>query len=253
MSMIKITGLKKRFGPIEVLKGIDMEVCEGEVVVIIGPSGTGKSTLLRCLNYLETPDDGRICIDGVSVDASKHSQREIYALRRKTAMIFQNFYLFNNKTAIENISLATRVVQHKSKANARAEAMEILAQIGLSEKADAYPSTLSGGQQQRIAIGRGIALKPKVMLFDEPTSALDPFLVGEVLNVIKGLTKAHNMTIMIVTHEMSFARDVADRIIYMDGGNIIESGPPEQIFDNPKEEKTKLFLKHLRRIPNSAE
>lgn len=243
--MIKVTGLKKNFGSLEVLKGIDLEISEGEVIAIIGPSGTGKSTLLRCLNYLETPDKGIISIDDITVDASKYKKKDIYNLRRKSAMIFQNFCLFNNKTALENITLAIEVVQRKKKDEAKKVALEILRKIGLEEKADVYPSTLSGGQQQRVAIGRAMALKPKVMLFDEPTSALDPYLVGEVLSVIKGLTSEHNTTTIIVTHEMSFAKEVADRIILIDEGRIIESGPPEQVLNSPKEVKTRQFLNYV--------
>ena len=243
--MIKITNLRKKFGALEVLKGIDLEIAKGEVVAVIGPSGTGKSTLLRCMNYLELPDEGTITIDNVVVNATRHSQRNVYALRRKTAMIFQDFCLFNNKTALENIALATMVVQHKNRKEALEAAREALEQVGLPEKANAYPSMLSGGQQQRIAIARGIVLKPKVMLFDEPTSALDPYLVGEVQSVIKGLVKAHNMTIVIVTHEMAFAEDIADRIVYMNDGHIIESGPPARIFDYPQMEEIRQFLAHM--------
>lgn len=242
--MIKIKGLKKSFGDLEVLKGIDLEVKQGEVVAIIGPSGTGKSTLLRCINYLETPNEGRISVNNVEVNANKHNMKQVYDLRKQSAMIFQNFNLFNNKKIIDNIALAPEVVQKKSKKEIREEAMEILKKVGLEEKADAYPSTLSGGQQQRVAIGRAMALKPKVMLFDEPTSALDPYLVGEVLNVIKGIVKEHDTTMLIVTHEMGFAKEVADRIIFMDGGYIVEEGTPQQIFENPQSEKTKQFLVH---------
>ena len=242
--MIKIKGLKKSFGDLEVLKGIDLEVKQGEVVAIIGPSGTGKSTLLRCINYLETPNEGSISVNNVELDAAKHNMKQIYELRKQSAMIFQSFNLFNNKKIIDNIALAPEVVQKKNKKEAMEEAMEILKKVGLEEKANAYPSTLSGGQQQRVAIGRAMALKPKVMLFDEPTSALDPYLVGEVLNVIKGIVKDHDTTMMIVTHEMGFAKEVADRIIFMDGGYIVEEGTPQQIFENPKNEKTRQFLIH---------
>ena len=242
--MIKIKGLKKSFGDLEVLKGIDLEVKQGEVVAIIGPSGTGKSTLLRCINYLETPNEGSISVNNVEVDAAKHNMKQVYELRKQSAMIFQSFNLFNNKKIIDNIALAPEVVQKKSKKEVKEEAMEILKKVGLEEKANAYPATLSGGQQQRVAIGRAMALKPKVMLFDEPTSALDPYLVGEVLNVIKEIVKEHDTTMMIVTHEMGFAKEVADRIIYMDGGYIVEEGTPQQIFENPKNEKTRQFLIH---------
>lgn len=242
--MIKIKGLKKSFGDLEVLKGIDLEVKQGEVVAIIGPSGTGKSTLLRCINYLEIPNEGSISVNSVEVDAAKHSKKQVYNLRKQSAMIFQSFNLFNNKTILENVALAPEVVQKKNKKEMREEAMEILKKVGLEEKADAYPNTLSGGQQQRVAIGRAMALKPKVMLFDEPTSALDPYLVGEVLNVIKGIVKDHDTTMLIVTHEMGFAKEVADRIIFMDGGYIVEEGTPQEIFENPKNEKTRQFLIH---------
>lgn len=242
--MIKIKGLKKSFGDLEVLTGIDLEVKQGEVVAIIGPSGTGKSTLLRCINYLETPNEGTIAVNNVEVYAKKHSKKEVYDLRKQSAMIFQSFNLFNNKTILDNVALAPEIVQKKSKKEMKEEAMEILKKVGLEEKANAYPNTLSGGQQQRVAIGRAMALKPKVMLFDEPTSALDPYLVGEVLNVIKGIVKEHDTTMLIVTHEMGFAKEVADRIIFMDGGYIVEEGTPEEIFENPKNEKTKQFLIH---------
>lgn len=242
--MIKIKGLKKSFGDLEVLKGIDLEVKQGEVVAIIGPSGTGKSTLLRCINYLETPNEGTIAVNDVEVNAAKCSKKQVYGLRKQSAMIFQSFNLFNNKTILDNVALAPEIVQKKSKKEMREEAMEILKKVGLEEKANAYPNTLSGGQQQRVAIGRAMALKPKVMLFDEPTSALDPYLVGEVLNVIKGIVKEHDTTMLIVTHEMGFAKEVADRIIFMDGGYIVEEGTPEEIFENPKNEKTKQFLIH---------
>lgn len=242
--MIKVEGLKKSFGTLEVLKDINLEINKGEVVAIIGPSGTGKSTLLRCLNYLEIPDEGIISIDDITIEASKIKKREIYSLRRKSAMIFQNFCLFNNKTVLENITLALEVVQHKNKAEVEKVALDVLRKVEIEDKANEYPSTLSGGQQQRVAIGRAMALKPKLMMFDEPTSALDPYLVGEVLSVIKRLAKEHSITMMIVTHEMSFAKEVADRIIFMDEGRIIEYGTPTQLFNSPKEEKTKQFLNH---------
>ncbi len=248
--MIEISGLKKSFGTLEVLKGIDLSVSKGEVVAVIGPSGTGKSTLLRCMNYLETPDEGVITINGRTVDAARHKNAEIHELRKQSAMIFQGFNLFNNKTVLDNITLAMKVVQRKPKDEAEAEALKILDTVGLADKAKAYPATLSGGQQQRVAIGRAMALHPSVMLFDEPTSALDPYLVGEVQAVIKNLVKQHETTILIVTHEMSFARELADRIVFMDGGYIVEFGTPQQIFDNPQQEKTKQFLQHSRMRQN---
>lgn len=242
--MIRIEHLCKSYGKLSVLKDISLKIGAGETVAVIGPSGTGKSTLLRCLNLLEMPSKGRITIDGMTAEAGHITQKEIYAFRRRSTMIFQDFCLFQNKTVLENITLAMQVVQKIDKAWAEKEAEEILAQIGLPEKRDQYPNTLSGGQQQRVAIGRAMALKSKVMLFDEPTSALDPCLVGEVLSVIKSITQKHNTTIVIVTHEMQFARDVADRIIYMDGGRIIEEAGPEEFFTSPKEEKTKEFLQY---------
>ena len=210
--MIEIKGLKKNFGSLEVLKGIDLSVSKGEVLSIIGPSGTGKSTLLRCLNYLEVPDEGSMKIDDLVITGGKHPAKEIYEFRRKSAMIFQNFCLFNNKTALENIELALKVVQKKDQDAVRGEALALLEQVGLSDKRDAYPSTLSGGQQQRVAIARALALRPKVLMFDEPTSALDPYLVADVLDVIRDVANNHNTTMLIVTHEMHFARDISDRI-----------------------------------------
>lgn len=242
--MIHIENLSKSYGKLQVLKNIDLTVAEGETVAVVGPSGTGKSTLLRCLNLLEMPTEGKITIDRLSVTAGHLTQKEIYGFRRKSTMIFQDFCLFNNKTVLENITLAMQVVQKIDKAEAEREAEDILRQIGMLEKRNNYPGTLSGGQQQRVAIGRAMALKSKVMLFDEPTSALDPCLVGEVLSVIKSITQKHNTTIVIVTHEMRFARDVADRIIYMDEGRIVEIAPPEKFFNDPEKENTKAFLQY---------
>ncbi|MCY6485563.1 amino acid ABC transporter ATP-binding protein [Clostridium aestuarii] len=242
--MIKINNLYKSYNEIEVLKGINLEINKGEVVVIIGPSGTGKSTFLRCINYLEIPNEGTIQIGEVSVNAKCSSKKHIVDLRKCTAMIFQNYNLFKNKTAIENIMEALIVVKKMNKKDAEEKALDILKKVGLLEQKYKYPSQLSGGQQQRIGIGRAIALEPKVILFDEPTSALDPELIGDVLNVIKSM--AYNgMTMMIVTHEMAFAREIADRIIFMDGGKIVEQGTPEEIFDNPKDIRVKKFLKRI--------
>ncbi len=242
--MIRVENLSKSYGKHSVLKDISLEIGAGETVAVIGPSGTGKSTLLRCLNLLEMPSEGRITIDGMRAEAGRLTQKEIYEFRRKSTMIFQDFCLFQNKTVLENITLAMQVVQKTDKVQAEKEAEEILEQIGLPEKRNQYPWTLSGGQQQRVAIGRAMALKSKVMLFDEPTSALDPCLVGEVLSVIKTITQKHNTTIVIVTHEMRFARDAADRIIYMDEGRIVEEAVPEEFFTSPKEERTKEFLQY---------
>ena len=234
--MIEVRGLKKSFGDLEVLKGIDLNVSPGEVVSIIGPSGTGKSTFLRCLNYLEVPDGGSIRIDDMTITEGKHSSGEIYDFRRKTAMIFQNFCLFNNKTAIENIELTMKVVQKKRPEQVKDEALAVLEQVGLTDKRDAYPSTMSGGQQQRVAIARALALRPKVLLFDEPTSALDPYLVADVLDVIRSVASVHNTTMLIVTHEMHFAREISDRILYMENGYITHSGSPDEVFcsDDPQ-------------------
>lgn len=242
--MLKINNLYKSFENLEVLKGIDLEVSKGEVVVIIGPSGSGKSTLLRCINHLEAPEKGVIEINENMVDVEKPLRKDIQLLRRETAMVFQNYNLFNNKTALENITEALTIVKKVSKTKAQEIGKKLLFQVGLKDKINSYPSTLSGGQKQRVGIARAMALNPKVILFDEPTSALDPELVGEVLNVIRELAKKH-MTMLIVTHEMGFARDVADRVIFMDNGNIVEQGKPEDIFTNPKHVRTKKFLKQI--------
>lgn len=242
--MIKVQNLHKQFGDLQVLKGIDLKVKKGEVVVVIGPSGSGKSTLLRCLNYLEMPEKGKIDIDSISVDAENISSKDIHNLRRNTAMVFQNYNLFKNKTALENITEALIVVRKMKKEEAVDIARELLAQVGLSDKENSYPSTLSGGQQQRVGIARAMGIDPKVILFDEPTSALDPELVGEVLSVIRKLAKKH-MTMIIVTHEMNFAKDVADRVIFMDEGYIVEEGRPEEVFVNPQNDRTKKFLKQI--------
>jgi putative amino-acid transport system ATP-binding protein len=242
--MIKIRDLHKSFGSLEVLKGINLEVEKGEVIVIIGPSGSGKSTFLRCLNFLEHPNIGRIKIGQLDVDVKKASKKDIHSIRKHSAMVFQSYNLFKNKTALENITEALLVVQNIEKNKAEKRAEDLLAQVGLSEKRDIYPSALSGGQQQRVSIARAMAVNPDVILFDEPTSALDPELVGEVLGVIRSLAQEH-MTMIIVTHEMSFAKDVADRVIFMDEGKIVEQGTPEDIFSNAKEERTKRFLKQV--------
>lgn len=237
--ILTITGLKKNFGSNQVLKHIDISVAKGEVVSIIGPSGTGKSTLLRCINYLEKPTAGTICIDGVSVAAEKASRRDIHALRGKTAMVFQSYNLFKNKTTIENLMEPLIQVQGMTIQEAEREAMAILASIGLTDKRDAYPAHMSGGQQQRAGIGRALAVHPKVMLIDEPTSSLDPELVDEVLEVIRFLARERTMAMLIVTHEMRFSREVSDRVLYMEGGYIVEQGTPAEIFNssNPRVRK----------------
>jgi L-cystine transport system ATP-binding protein len=240
--MISIKGLHKQFGQLEVLKGIDLEVEKGKVVVVIGPSGSGKTTLLRCFNVLETPTSGVISIEGQSLDFSKAvSKKNISTFRRLTGMVFQNYNLFPHKTALENVMEGPIIVKGESKATARKKAAELLEKVGLGDKMDYYPAQLSGGQQQRVGIARALAMEPEVMLFDEPTSALDPELVGEVLKVMKDLAQ-EGMTMIVVTHEMRFARDVADEVIFMDGGVVVERNKPEEIFTNPKEERTKKFL-----------
>jgi len=236
--MIETVDLCKSFGEIEVLKGINMKVSKGEVVCIIGPSGSGKSTLLRCINLLEEPTSGEIYIEGVSVMEHK---KDINRLRQKVGMVFQQFNLFPHLKVIDNITLAPVKVRGMDKDAARAKAEELLARVGLKDRAEAYPSQLSGGQKQRVAIARALAMDPDVMLFDEPTSALDPEMVGEVLDVMKGLAK-DGMTMVVVSHEMGFAREVSDRVLFMDGGIIAEEGTPAEMFHNPKNERTKAFL-----------
>ena len=235
--MIDIKGLKKAFGENEVLKGIDLSIEAREVVVIIGPSGSGKSTLLRCMNYLEQPTAGLVTVDGIPLDGEAH----INKVREEVGMVFQRFNLFPHMTVLENIMLAPMKVKKIARAEAEKTARELLSRVGLAEKADSYPPQLSGGQQQRVAIARALAMHPKVMLFDEPTSALDPEMVGEVLDVMRSLAK-EGMTMVIVTHEMGFAREVGDRLLFVDEGRIIEQGVPKEVFEHPKEERTKLFL-----------
>ncbi|MGE7917800.1 amino acid ABC transporter ATP-binding protein [Viridibacillus sp. NPDC093762] len=242
--MISVQNLHKSYKDNEVLKGISLTVEKGQVVAIIGPSGSGKSTLLRCLNVLEQADKGQIIIDDVTVDVANLTNKKVQLLRRKTAMVFQNYSLFKNKTVKENITLPLVTVQKNSQVEAESIAEKLLLQVGLSEKEDYYPNSLSGGQQQRVGIARAIALNPYAILFDEPTSALDPELVGEVLQVIQNLSLS-NMTMIVVTHEMSFARQVADHVVFMAEGSIIEQGTPEEIFNNPKQERTQKFLQQL--------
>ena len=239
--MLQIHQLSKSFGDLEVLKDISMNVMEGEVVVIIGPSGSGKSTFLRCLNQLEMPSGGTIRYGGNFILDKGY---DIRRFREEVGMVFQRFNLFPQKTVLQNVMLAPVLTRRKSKDAAREKAMELLGKVGLAEKADVYPRTLSGGQQQRVAIARALAMEPKALLFDEPTSSLDPELVGEVLSVMKDLAR-EGMTMLVVTHEMGFARDVADRVIFMDKGYIVEEGTPEEIFTNPKEERTKAFLSRV--------
>lgn len=243
-TMISVEKLTKSFGENTVLDNIDLSIQEGEVVTIIGPSGSGKSTLLRCLNLLEKPDNGIIKIAETELDVKHHSKKEELALRNQSAMVFQSYNLFKNKTALENITLAPLVNQKLNKAESTELGLSLLKQVGLSEQANQYPVTLSGGQQQRIAIARALAVKPKVLLFDEPTSALDPERVNEVLQVIQQLAK-QKITMVIVTHEMDFAKHVADRIIFMADGHIVEQGPAKQVIDFPQQEQTKRFVRQF--------
>ncbi|WP_240419492.1 amino acid ABC transporter ATP-binding protein [Paenibacillus periandrae] len=242
--MIIIEHLRKRFKNLQVLNDIQFKVNKGEVIVVIGPSGSGKSTLLRCLNLLEMPEEGLIEIDNVKVDVQKLTKEDMYRLRKKSAMVFQSYNLFRNKTALQNVIESLIIAKKMKEKDARAIGEKLLEQVGLSDKADSYPSTLSGGQQQRVGIARALAVDPYVMLFDEPTSALDPELIEEVLGVIRSLAD-RKTTMIIVTHEMSFAREVADRVIFMADGMIVEEGTPEQIFKNPQNERTKKFLRQL--------
>nr|WP_275431575.1 amino acid ABC transporter ATP-binding protein [Salinicoccus roseus] len=239
---MNIENLDLSFGDHKVLDDISLDVKKGEVITFIGPSGTGKTSLLRCINLLEKPESGRITLGGDSYDFSSITKKETLALRRKTAMVFQQYNLFKNKTVLENVMDAQIVVQKKSKQAAHDKSMEELTRVGLEGKANAYPHQLSGGQQQRVSIARALAVEPEVILFDEPTSALDPELVGEVLKAI-GEVADSGMTIILVTHEMSFAKDISDRVIFMDQGRVAEAGPPEQIFDHSENARTQQFLR----------
>jgi polar amino acid transport system ATP-binding protein len=246
--MLKAEGVHKRFGRLEVLRGISLEVGRGEVMCIIGPSGSGKSTFLRAINHLEQINSGRLWVDGALVGYRQHGDKlhelrdaEVAKRRAEIGMVFQRFNLFPHKTALENVIEAPRLVRGLSKVQATEEATALLARVGLADKLTIYPSQLSGGQQQRVAIARALAMKPKLMLFDEPTSALDPELVGEVLDVMRALA-ADGMTMVVVTHEIGFAREVADKLVFMDGGVIVEAGDPRQVLANPQHERTKLFL-----------
>ncbi|MFC5653846.1 amino acid ABC transporter ATP-binding protein [Paenibacillus solisilvae] len=242
--MIQLTQIKKNFGRNQVLKGIDLTVRKGEVVAILGPSGSGKTTLLRCINYLEKPSDGEITMGDFTVNCKQPHKKDIHTLRQKTAMVFQQYNLFRHKTALENVMEGLVIVKKLPKEEARSRSVELLEKVGLGAKLDAYPSQLSGGQQQRVGIARALALNPEVILFDEPTSALDPELVGEVLAVIRKIAK-EGITMIIVTHEMSFAQDVASHVVFMDGGVVVEEGKPNDIFNSPKEERTKQFFKRI--------
>lgn len=240
--MLKISNLNKSFGELKVLKDISFEVSKGEVIAILGPSGTGKSTLLRCINFLEKPDSGIIEIEGTKYNVSDMGKKDILNLRKHSCMVFQQYNLFKNKTVLENLTEALHFVQKREKLEAKEIAEKLLKKVGMFEKKDEYPSRLSGGQQQRVGIARALAVNPNLILFDEPTSSLDPELVDEVLNTIKTLAET-NITMIIVTHEIEFAKNVADRIVFMDDGDIVEEGKPSDIFTNPKNQRTKQFLK----------
>ena len=243
--MVKIEHLYKEFdSDTKVLKDINLTINKNEVIAILGPSGTGKSTLLRCLNYLTVPTKGIIEIGDIRIDAENHTKKDVIELRKHSSMVFQGYNLFKNKTAIENVMEALVVVQKKSKEEAEKTALELLAKVGMLERKDFYPSKLSGGQQQRVGIARALAVNPNVLLFDEPTSALDPELVGEVLNTIKSLA-GEGTTMILVTHEIGFAREVATRVLFMDGGQIAADGTPEEIIDHPENERIQQFLKFI--------
>ncbi|HEX5713207.1 MAG TPA: amino acid ABC transporter ATP-binding protein [Solirubrobacterales bacterium] len=245
-AMLRLENIHKRFGQLEVLKGVDLELKRGEVVCVLGPSGSGKSTLLRCVNLLEPPEQGEIFIEGHDIckgpgSAAGEAGWELDFVRQRVGIVFQQFNLFPHKTALQNVTMAPEKVLDKPSAEARAKAAQLLERVGLADKLDEYPERLSGGQQQRVAIARALAMDPHVMLFDEVTSALDPELVKEVLDAMRELAE-EGMTMMVVTHEIGFAREVADRVVFMDGGVIVEQGPPAQVLDSPREERTKRFL-----------
>jgi polar amino acid transport system ATP-binding protein len=244
--ILKLQGVHKRFGDLEVLRGIDLEVNRGEVVCILGPSGSGKSTMLRCINLLEPPEEGQILLEGRDIcrgprSGSGEESWELDFVRQRVGIVFQQFNLFPHRTALQNVTMAPEKVLDRAKAEARAKGTELLTQVGLADKLNEYPERLSGGQQQRVAIARALAMEPHVMLFDEVTSALDPELVKEVLDTMRDLARK-GMTMLVVTHELGFARDVGDRVVFMDGGVIVEQGSPADVLDNPREERTKKFL-----------
>lgn len=242
--MVELKNIQKSFGNNHILKGVNMSIGKGEVVVILGPSGSGKTTLLRTINFLDAADEGSISVSGFEVNAKKHSKSQVIELRRKTAMVFQNYNLFANKTILENVMEGLVTVKKFKKSDAEAMSREILKKVGLEERCDFYPAQLSGGQQQRAGIARALILDPDVILFDEPTSALDPELVGEVLNTIKAVAQT-GITMIVVTHEIAFAREVASRVVFMEGGVVVEEGKPEEILVAPKHPSTQRFLKRI--------
>jgi L-cystine transport system ATP-binding protein len=242
--MVQLENIHKSFGNNKILKGVNLNIEKGEIVVILGPSGSGKTTLLRTINFLDCANEGSVAVSNFKVNCKKYSKSQVIELRRKTAMVFQNYNLFQNKTIIENVMEGLVVVKKYNKKEAREVSMEILDKVGLLERCDFYPSQLSGGQQQRAGIARALIMDPDVILFDEPTSALDPELVGEVLNTIKAVAET-GITMIVVTHEISFAKEVASRVIFMEGGNIVEEGVPSEILVNPREPRTQQFLKRI--------
>ena len=243
--MLEIKNVRKSFEGTDVLRGISLEVNKGDVIAILGPSGSGKTTFLRCLNFLERADGGEIVFDGERFDLASAKRREIARVRAKTAFVFQNYNLFLNKTVLQNVTLGLTAARHMAKAEARDIAVSALERVGMAHKLDSYPAQLSGGQQQRVAIARGLASSPEIIYFDEPTSALDPELIGEVLSVMRKLAE-EGMTMLVVTHEMNFARNVSTRSVLMDGGVIVEQGPPEQLFLHPQTDRTRQFLQSFR-------
>lgn len=243
--MVKCSQIHKSFGDLEVLKGVDLEVKKGEVVAILGPSGSGKTTLLRCINFLERADRGDVSVNGFQVSCKEGKKKEVLELRRKTAMVFQNYNLFKNKTVIENVVEGLTVVQKMDKKTAYEKSTEMLTRVGLGQRLDFYPVQMSGGQQQRAGIARALVLEPDVILFDEPTSALDPELVGEVLETMKAIAQT-GITMIVVTHEIAFAHNVASKVIFMDGGVVVEAGSPGEVIDHPQNERTRQFLNKIK-------
>ena len=242
MALLEIRNIHKAFDGVGVLKGVDLTVNKGDVIAILGPSGSGKTTLLRCINYLETADQGTMVFGGKEYDLAHTSKKDIAAIRRRTGFVFQNYNLFRNKTALQNVTLGLTVVRKINKSEADRIGREMLKRVGMEGKENSYPIQLSGGQQQRVAIARALAADPEIIYFDEPTSALDPELIGEVLNVMRKLAE-EGMTMIVVTHEMSFAKDVSSHVIFMEGGNIVEEGSSKEFFENPKKERTREFLR----------
>ena len=247
--MLKVKNIQKSFGAHQILRGVDLDVEKGDVIVILGPSGSGKTTLLRCINFLETADAGTLLLDGREIDLARAKRRDIQYVRNKTGFVFQNYNLYNNKTALQNVTEGLIIGKKLPKEEAQEIGRNALKKVGLGERMDFYPSQLSGGQQQRVGIARAFARSPEVILFDEPTSALDPELIGEVLNVMKELA-SEGTTMVVVTHEMTFAQNVANKVIFMEGGVIVEQGKPKDLFIHPKEERTKNFLRNITRDPD---